>query len=184
MAHIVCGHHLLFTNLKPALLRWDGGTGEDMWHVYNLVRAGDKVTAVTFRKIAVYGAGGGESERVKIKLTIAVEAVDFDPEGQLSSKSRQQANANIGQVLGSGPASSWQLAACAFHYRTGQVQCQTTCRRGCCRGLTETPGKESDRDRACQARVISHAGAGASKGFHAGESGLGCHRCRAHTAGY
>ena len=52
-----------------------------MWHVYNLVRAGDKVTAVTFRKVAVYGAGGGESERVKIKLTIAVEAVDFDPEG-------------------------------------------------------------------------------------------------------
>ncbi|CAL5227732.1 g10747 [Coccomyxa viridis] len=54
---------------------------EDMWHVYNLVRAGDKVTAVTFRKIAVHGAGGSESERVKIKLAISVEAVDFDPEG-------------------------------------------------------------------------------------------------------
>ncbi len=55
---------------------------EDMWHVYNLVRAGDKVTAVTFRKIAVHGAGGSESERVKIKLAISVEAVDFDPEGR------------------------------------------------------------------------------------------------------
>lgn len=55
-----------------------------MWHVYNLVRAGDRVTAVTFRKIAVQGAGGSESERVKIKLTIAVEAIDFDPEGQHS----------------------------------------------------------------------------------------------------
>ena len=66
-----------------------------MWHVYNLVRAGDRVTAVTFRKIAVYGAGGGESERVKIKLTIAVEAVDFDPEGQLSSKTHQQAHADM-----------------------------------------------------------------------------------------
>ena len=52
-----------------------------MWHVYNLVRAGDKVMAVTFRKIAVHGAGGSESERIKIKLTISVEAVDFDPEG-------------------------------------------------------------------------------------------------------
>ena len=52
-----------------------------MWHVFNLVRAGDRVTAVTFRKIAVHGAGGSESERVKIKLTISVEAVDFDPEG-------------------------------------------------------------------------------------------------------
>ncbi len=55
-----------------------------MWHVYNLVRAGDRITAVTFRKIAVQGAGGSESERVKIKLTIAVEAIDFDPEGQPS----------------------------------------------------------------------------------------------------
>ena len=99
-----------------------------MWHVYNLVRAGDKVTAVTFRKIAVYGAGGGESERVKIKLTIAVEAVDFDPEGRQSSETHQQANADIGQVLVvSMPASSWQLAACAFHHRAGHVWCQATC---------------------------------------------------------
>ena len=60
-----------------------------MWHVYNLVRAGDRVTAVTFRKIAVQGAGGSESERVKIKLTIAVEAIDFDPEGQPSPQSIQ-----------------------------------------------------------------------------------------------
>ncbi len=36
---------------------------------------------MTFRKVAVHGAGGSESERVKIKLAISVEAVDFDPEG-------------------------------------------------------------------------------------------------------
>lgn len=84
--------------LGPTLLRWGDDAGEDMWHVYNLVRAGDRVTAVTFRKIAVYGAGGGESERVKIKLTIAVEAVDFDPEGQLPSDTNQQANAEFGQL--------------------------------------------------------------------------------------
>jgi protein pelota len=64
----------------------DSCAGEDMWHVYNLVRAGDRVTAVTFRKIAVQSSGGSESERVKIKLTIAVEAIDFDPEGQPSPR--------------------------------------------------------------------------------------------------
>ena len=84
-----------------------------MWHVYNLIRAGDRVTAVTFRKIAVYGAGGGESERVKIKLTIAVEAVDFDPEGQLPSNIHQHADANIGQFLYNSNACS-KLIACSL----------------------------------------------------------------------
>mmetsp|Transcript_8174 Transcript_8174/g.24294 ORF Transcript_8174/g.24294 Transcript_8174/m.24294 type:complete len:396 (-) Transcript_8174:410-1597(-) len=55
--------------------------GEDMWHVYNLVRAGDHVTATTFRKVQRDLGAGTESERVKLKLTIAVESVDFDPEG-------------------------------------------------------------------------------------------------------
>lgn len=56
--------------------------GEDMWHVYNLVREGDRVTATTLRKVAREGGGtGAESERVRIKLTVAVEGVDFDPEG-------------------------------------------------------------------------------------------------------
>lgn len=56
--------------------------GEDMWHVYNLVRAGDHVTATTFRKVQRDLGAGTESERVKLKLTIAVESVDFDPEGE------------------------------------------------------------------------------------------------------
>ena len=72
-----CYHYRIYR-----LLREQAYAGEDMWHVFNLVRAGDRVTAVTFRKIAVHGAGGSESERVKLKLTISVEAVDFDPEGQ------------------------------------------------------------------------------------------------------
>ena len=69
---------------------------EDMWHVFNLVRAGDKVTAVTFRKIAVHSAGGSESERVKIKLTISVEAVDFDPEGSDFQRSSSTAITSLG----------------------------------------------------------------------------------------
>ena len=52
-----------------------------MWHVYNLVRPGDRVTATTFRKTTRDSGAGSESERVRIKLCIAVEAVDFDPEG-------------------------------------------------------------------------------------------------------
>ena len=54
-----------------------------MWHIYNLVRAGDLVTAKTFRKVTTLSAAGsGSSERVVIKLTVQVEATDFDPVGQ------------------------------------------------------------------------------------------------------
>lgn len=54
---------------------------EDMWHVYNLVREGDLITATTFRKVAKDSGTGAESERVKIKLTVKVEGIEFDPEG-------------------------------------------------------------------------------------------------------
>ncbi|KAF6264488.1 Dom34 protein [Scenedesmus sp. NREL 46B-D3] len=54
---------------------------EDMWHVFNLVREGDRVTGTTFRKVAKESGTGAESERVKIRLAIQVEGVEFDPEG-------------------------------------------------------------------------------------------------------
>jgi len=54
---------------------------EDMWHAYNLIREGDCITATTFRKVNRDNGVGAESERVKIKLTIKIEAVEFDPEG-------------------------------------------------------------------------------------------------------
>jgi len=54
---------------------------EDMWHVYNLIREGDQVTATTFRKVSKDAAAGSESERIKLKLTVKVEAIEFDPEG-------------------------------------------------------------------------------------------------------
>ena len=62
------------------------GIGEDMWHAYNLIREGDAVTATTFRKVQKESGGtsAGASERVKIKLTIKVEDVDFDAEGLFS----------------------------------------------------------------------------------------------------
>ena len=57
--------------------------GEDMWHAYNLIREGDAVTATTFRKVQKDSGGTSAvaSERIKIKLTIKVEEVDFDAEG-------------------------------------------------------------------------------------------------------
>lgn len=57
--------------------------GEDMWHAFNLIREGDAVTATTFRKVQKDSGGTSAvaSERIKIKLTIKVEEVDFDAEG-------------------------------------------------------------------------------------------------------
>lgn len=54
---------------------------EDLWHAFNLIRVGDRVTATTFRKIQRESGVGAESEKVKLTLTIAVEDVDFDPQG-------------------------------------------------------------------------------------------------------
>lgn len=68
---------------EPATLKLVAEEVEDMWHTYNLVRAGDSVTAKTFRKVtSISATGQGSSIRVTIKLTINVEATDFDPVGQ------------------------------------------------------------------------------------------------------
>ncbi|KAG2437379.1 hypothetical protein HXX76_006031 [Chlamydomonas incerta] len=54
---------------------------EDMWHTYNLVRDGDQITATTFRKVQVDKGTGADTERLKLKLTLEVEAIEFDAEG-------------------------------------------------------------------------------------------------------
>ena len=55
---------------------------EDIWHAFNLIREGDRVTATTFRKVNKDSGIGADSERVKLKLTLAVEGIDFDAEGR------------------------------------------------------------------------------------------------------
>ena len=55
--------------------------GEDLWHAYNIIRQGDLVTATTFRKISRDSGAGTQSEKVKIKLTIQIESVEYDAEG-------------------------------------------------------------------------------------------------------
>ena len=61
-------------------------TSEDMWQLFNLLRADDHVEAVTFRKVSrsagADGLGSGESERIRVKLRVSVESVDYDGEGE------------------------------------------------------------------------------------------------------
>ncbi|KAF7132601.1 hypothetical protein RHSIM_Rhsim09G0131200 [Rhododendron simsii] len=57
---------------------------DDLWLAYNLIAEGDTVLAVTVRKILREAASGGrDAERVKLKLEIKVEAMDYDKEGSV-----------------------------------------------------------------------------------------------------
>ncbi|KAF5189381.1 Pelota-like protein [Thalictrum thalictroides] len=57
---------------------------DDLWIAYNLVSRGDIVMAVTVRKVLREGASGGrDAERVKLKLEIKIESVDYDKEGSV-----------------------------------------------------------------------------------------------------
>uniref|UniRef100_A0A7S0H6V7 Protein pelota homolog n=1 Tax=Hanusia phi TaxID=3032 RepID=A0A7S0H6V7_9CRYP len=52
---------------------------EDLWTVYNLISVGDSVRTDTFRKVASESSTGSVStEKMRITLTIKVEAIDFD----------------------------------------------------------------------------------------------------------
>lgn len=57
---------------------------DDLWGAYNLIAEGDTVLAVTVRKVLREAASGGrDAERVKLKLEIKVEAVEYDKEGSV-----------------------------------------------------------------------------------------------------
>ena len=93
--------YLLHATLQAAhYLFCPVSAAEDMWHVYNLVREGDEVTATTFRKIAKDSGTSVESERVKIKLTIKVEGIEFDPEGGQIGGGLTQSSCSSGVWLG------------------------------------------------------------------------------------
>ncbi|CAN6487258.1 unnamed protein product [Victoria cruziana] len=52
---------------------------DDLWHAYNIISVGDIVLADTFRKVQREAASGGrDSERVRLKLEIQVEDIDYD----------------------------------------------------------------------------------------------------------
>ncbi|KAJ9180421.1 hypothetical protein P3X46_008668 [Hevea brasiliensis] len=55
---------------------------DDLWFAYNLISSGDTVMADTVRKVLREAASGGrDAERVKLKLEIKVEAIDYDKVG-------------------------------------------------------------------------------------------------------
>ncbi|KAI8377504.1 protein pelota [Radiomyces spectabilis] len=57
---------------------------EDMWHVYNLIAKDDLIKATTIRRLQSESTtGSSTSQRVRMKLTITVEDVDFDPHAGL-----------------------------------------------------------------------------------------------------
>ncbi|KAK1371859.1 The messenger RNA surveillance factor Pelota [Heracleum sosnowskyi] len=57
---------------------------DDLWLAYNLISKGDKVLSGTVRKVLREAASGGrDAERVKLKLEIKVEAVEYDKEGSV-----------------------------------------------------------------------------------------------------
>ncbi|KAF8038370.1 hypothetical protein BT93_B1029 [Corymbia citriodora subsp. variegata] len=57
---------------------------DDLWFAYNLIAPGDSVMAATVRKVLREAASGGrDAERVRLKLEITVEAVDYDKVGSI-----------------------------------------------------------------------------------------------------
>jgi protein pelota len=55
---------------------------EDLWHLFHIIMEGDQVKGITIRKIQKESNTGSiNNERVKIMLTIAVDKIDFDPQG-------------------------------------------------------------------------------------------------------
>lgn len=68
---------------EPGFVKLEAEEAEDLWHVFQLVREGDRVTAPTMRKVTI--ESGGEkvgSDRVRVTLQLAVEAVEFEPEDE------------------------------------------------------------------------------------------------------
>ncbi|CAH2077758.1 unnamed protein product, partial [Thlaspi arvense] len=63
----------------PGSVKMVAEDSDDLWYAYNLIATGDTVMAVTFRKVQREIPGGGrDSERVKLKLEVQVEEVDYD----------------------------------------------------------------------------------------------------------
>lgn len=52
---------------------------EDVWHLYNIMQHGDRITSSSRRRIQhETGTGSVVSDRVQVKLTVGVEKIDFD----------------------------------------------------------------------------------------------------------
>lgn len=76
---------------------------EDLWHVHNLLRPTDALTATTWRKINKESPATGavESARVKLNMTLRVTRVEFDPEAAELRVSGTTLSEHAGVRLGS-----------------------------------------------------------------------------------
>lgn len=63
---------------EPGVFRCTPEDGDDLWELYSLIAAGDRVQALTVRKVAVGSESGGDTERVRLKVTLVVEACELD----------------------------------------------------------------------------------------------------------
>ncbi|KAG5414155.1 hypothetical protein IGI04_001722 [Brassica rapa subsp. trilocularis] len=68
----------------PGSVKMVAEDSDDLWYAYNLISTGDSVMAVTFRKVQREVPGGGrDSERVRLKLEVQVEEVDYDKDASV-----------------------------------------------------------------------------------------------------
>ncbi|KAJ6736056.1 PELOTA [Salix viminalis] len=67
----------------PGSVKMTPVDADDLWFVYNLIANGDSVMAVTVRKVLRETATGRDAERVKLKLEIKVEAIEYDKVGSV-----------------------------------------------------------------------------------------------------
>lgn len=67
----------------PGSVKMTPVDADDLWFVYNLIAHGDYVMAVTVRKVLRETSTGRDAERVKLKLEIKVEAIEYDKVGSV-----------------------------------------------------------------------------------------------------
>lgn len=71
--------HRDFTINGPGFVKLVPEEPEDLWHAYNLVSKGDRLSAVTVRKVQrETSTGSRDSKQVRTKLEVEVEAVEYD----------------------------------------------------------------------------------------------------------
>lgn len=67
----------------PGSVKMTPVDADDLWFVYNLIAQGDSVMAGTVRKVLRETSTGRDAERVKLKLEIKVEAIEYDKVGSV-----------------------------------------------------------------------------------------------------
>ncbi|CAO2821355.1 unnamed protein product [Amaranthus hypochondriacus] len=72
-----------FVRGGPGSVKMIPEEADDLWMAYNLIAVGDSVLAVTVRKVLREASGRRDAERVKLRLEIIVESVDYDKEGSI-----------------------------------------------------------------------------------------------------